>query len=64
MTPKRQVNIRASDLTRRQLEQLTEWWGCNRTEAVTVAVDRAYREELDRRQAAGAGGQEQEEGAE
>jgi hypothetical protein len=45
MVRKGQINFRASALTRQQLEQLCEWWGVNQTEAITVAVDRAYREE-------------------
>lgn len=55
---KKQLNFRASDLTRRQLERLTEWWGCNQSEAVTVAVDRAYQAELAKRDADGDAGRE------
>lgn len=46
--PKDLTNFRASDLTLRQLKTLSEKWGTNRTETVTIAVDRAYREEQSR----------------
>lgn len=46
---KRQINFRASELTREQLIQLRDWWGATKSEVITVAVDRAYREELARR---------------
>jgi hypothetical protein len=60
MTPKKQLNFRASTLTWDQLRQLQEWWGANQNEVITVAVDRVYREELAKRaqpQDAGGGGQ-------
>lgn len=46
--PKELTNFRASDLTLRQLKTLSETWGTDRTETVTIAVDRAYREEQAR----------------
>lgn len=43
---KQQINFRASSLTARQLESLAARWGTTVTEAITVLVDRAYREEV------------------
>ncbi len=43
---KQQINFRASSLTARQLETLAARWGTTVTEAITVIVDRAYREEV------------------
>lgn len=42
---KQQLNVRASALTIGQLNWLAARWGANQTETITVAVDRAYREE-------------------
>lgn len=42
---RQQVNFRASDLTLRQLDGLSKWWGTDRTESITVAVDRIYQQE-------------------
>jgi hypothetical protein len=42
---KQQLNIRASALTIGQLNWLAARWGTNQTETITVAVDRAYRQE-------------------
>lgn len=44
MSPKKQVNIRASRLTIKQIEFLTERLGMTRTEILTLAIDRLYRE--------------------
>lgn len=41
---KQQINFRASELTIHQLEELASWWGVNQTEAITVVVDRIYRQ--------------------
>ena len=46
---KQQVNIRASDLTISQLEDLMRWWGASQTEALTVAIDRIHRQEAEKR---------------
>ena len=43
--PKQLTNFRASTLTLGQLDKLAEKWGTDRTETVTIAVDRVYREE-------------------
>jgi hypothetical protein len=43
---KSQINIRASQLTRRQLEELIENTGMTQTEIVSTAIDRMYREEI------------------
>lgn len=43
MTPKRQLNVRISTLTRRQLDELTST-GATEGEVVTMAIDRMYRE--------------------
>lgn len=42
---KKQINIRASDLTLKQLEELMKRWGTSQTETLTVIIDRAHREE-------------------
>jgi len=42
---KTQINFRASDLTREQLDWLQERWGTSQTETVTVAIDRVYQAE-------------------
>ena len=39
------VSYRLSDLTLRQLEELSERWGMTKTETLSVVVDRAYRQE-------------------
>jgi hypothetical protein len=39
------VSYRLSDLTLRQLQELSERWGMNKTETLSVVVDRAYRQE-------------------
>ena len=41
------VSYRLSDLTLRQLEELSERWGMNKTEVLSVIVDRAYRQESE-----------------
>jgi hypothetical protein len=43
---KSQLNARVSDLTRRQLEELSERWGTSLTETLTVIIDRTYRLEI------------------
>lgn len=44
--PKQQKNIRISDLTNRQLDDLKAWWGItNETEIITVLIDRAWQVE-------------------
>jgi hypothetical protein len=45
MKRKSQANLRMSDLTRGQLEQLQEWWGTSLTETISLCVDRAYQRE-------------------
>ena len=47
---KQQLNIRASQLTIDQLAELCQWWNTNRTETITVAVDRVYRAEQEQRE--------------
>lgn len=42
---KAQINFRASDLTREQLDWLQLWWGTSQTETLTVAIDRVYQAE-------------------
>lgn len=42
---KSQINIRASVLTTRQLERLTEVLGTSITETVSIAIDRMYQQE-------------------
>jgi hypothetical protein len=44
--PKAQLNLRVSDLTRRQLDELSQRWGTTQTETLTVIIDRIYREEI------------------
>lgn len=39
------VSYRLSDLTLRQLQELSERWGMTKTETISVIVDRAYRQE-------------------
>ena len=46
--PKQLTNFRASTLTLGQLVKRAEKWGTDRTETVTIAVDRVYREEKAR----------------
>lgn len=46
---KQQINFRASDLTTRQLDELSSWWGASQTETVTVAIDRIHRQEQAKR---------------
>lgn len=45
MTVKRQINIRASALMASQLAWLADRWGATQTEALTVCIDRIYRQE-------------------
>lgn len=42
---KAQLNIRASALTIEQLDWLSQKWSASRTETLTVAIDRIYRQE-------------------
>ena len=48
MTAKKLIGIRASDLTVRQIMELTEALGMNQTEVITLAVDRLYQSEIAR----------------
>jgi len=43
---KKQINIRASNLTRQQLEELTQRWNASKTEAIALLVDRAWQQEI------------------
>lgn len=43
--PKKQMHIRASAITQRQISELAEQWGTTITDVITIAVDRLYREE-------------------
>lgn len=45
---KEQLNLRVSNLTRRQLDQLMAWWGTSQTETVTVIIDRAFLQERNK----------------
>ena len=47
---KKQISLRISDLTARQLEELAERWGTTQTETITVVVDRVYRQEMKDRE--------------
>ncbi len=42
---KRQLNLRVSDITRRQLDQLIIRLGTSITETITIAIDRLYQQE-------------------
>ena len=42
---KASTSFRLSDLTLRQLQELSERWGMTKTETISVIVDRAYRQE-------------------
>ena len=42
--PKQQLNLRVSDLTLRQIKDLTEWWGVSQTELITLIIDRTHRQ--------------------
>ena len=42
---KKQINIRASDLTARQLDHLMRRWGTSQTETLTLVIDRIFRQE-------------------
>ena len=44
--PKKQLNMRASDLTIDQVTALTEKTGMTQTEILSTAIDRMYREEI------------------
>lgn len=43
--PKQQFNMRVSDLTRMQLQSLSDRWGMTLTEAMAIIVDRIYQQE-------------------
>lgn len=47
---KQQLNIRASDLTTKQLDELGAWWGTSQTETFSIVVDRIYQAEQAKRQ--------------
>lgn len=42
MAKKKQLNLRVSDLTISQLQQLMELWKTSKTETITLIIDRAY----------------------
>lgn len=44
---KSQVNIRASALLQRQLEELTTHLGTSITETISLAIDRMYQQEIN-----------------
>lgn len=44
---KNQINIRASELLKRQLDELTEQLGTSITETVSLAIDRMYQQEIE-----------------
>lgn len=44
---KSQVNIRASALLQRQLDELTDKLGTSITETVSIAIDRMYQQEIN-----------------
>lgn len=46
MAGKSMLSVRASDLTREQLGALASKWNVNQTEALTLVVDRAHRQEF------------------
>jgi len=46
MTKTHQINFRPSDKTLAQLEHLGRLWD-NKTTALSIAIDRAYREETE-----------------
>ena len=48
--PKKQLNIRVSDKTLKQIDELREEWGETQTGVVAQAIDRIYRDtiQLDR----------------
>lgn len=50
---KSQLNIRISDLTKKQLEVLMERWGTSQTETISLLVQGAYIREIEQPQAAG-----------
>lgn len=50
---KSQLNIRISDLTKKQLETLMEKWGTSQTETISLLVQGAYIQEIEQVQAAG-----------
>ncbi len=41
------VSYRLSALTLRQLQELSERWGMNKTETISLILDRAYRQEME-----------------
>lgn len=41
------VSYRLSDLTLRQLQELSERWGMTKTETLSVILDRVYRQEME-----------------
>ena len=47
MSKKQQINIRASRLTVKQIEFLVDQLGMTRTELLTLAIDRLYRELME-----------------
>ena len=45
---KRLITMRVNDNTERQIEEMARWWGATKTDVITVALDRMYREEAPR----------------
>lgn len=46
--PKQQLNLRVSALTLDQIKALTKSWGVSKTELITVLIDRAYQQTVDK----------------
>ena len=44
---KKQISLRASDLTIRQMAQLQEVWGTSQTETLSLCIDRAHALEFE-----------------
>jgi antitoxin component of RelBE/YafQ-DinJ toxin-antitoxin module len=39
------ISVRLSDLTRKQMDELTAKWGCSMADVITVLIDRVYQRE-------------------
>lgn len=46
--PKKQLNLRVSALTLDQIKALVKAWGVSKTELITVLIDRAYQQTIDK----------------
>lgn len=44
MSEREQFNTRLSKLTHKQIEELANYYSMNKTEVVTIAIDRLYKE--------------------